>query len=112
MPKETPEFMGIKLPNKSYLYLFLGLVNSGLLSLLVSGKLYEYSYIKKSSDLISFNNRNKNLMFQTVIHILKASAMMKSYVESIPKFVSVQKTGNVDIYPIKDIEIQRKNFFV
>ena len=109
MPKETTEVMGIKLPIKCYLYLLLGLVNSHLLSVVVSGKILDYSNLLKGTNLQAAGVNNKATMYQTVLHLLKASPMLKPYFESAAKFVYVTGAGSsIDVSPASETAKERK----
>eukprot|EP00826_Nyctotherus_ovalis_P015249 TRINITY_DN14319_c0_g1_i5.p1 TRINITY_DN14319_c0_g1~~TRINITY_DN14319_c0_g1_i5.p1 ORF type:complete len:236 (-),score=56.06 TRINITY_DN14319_c0_g1_i5:22-729(-) len=76
LPKEIEELIGIKLPTKCYLYLLLGLVSGKLLSIISSGKLFEYSYIFKGNTLHGFNLSNKAGNYGVLVSLLKGLSLI------------------------------------
>jgi len=91
MPKETEEFMGIKLPTKSYLYLLLGLISQKVLSVMVFGKILEYANVVKNDLLRGFNLNNKAVKYSILLNLLKNTTIMKPYLEKIQKIVYLDR---------------------
>ena len=97
MPRETEEFMGIKLPPKCYLYLLLGLVSGKLLSIIVSGKILDYANVVKNDMLRGFNVNNKAGKYQILLNLLRSSGIMKVYLEKIMKLIYIDRMNNSGI---------------
>jgi hypothetical protein len=98
LPKEIEELLGIKLPAKCYLYLFLGLVSGKLLGVVSSGKLFnvDVSDCKLKVECYSF-----------LITLLKGSISLRSYIEKLTKIFYIDKVGSADTIlvnePSKDL---------
>eukprot|EP00826_Nyctotherus_ovalis_P015244 TRINITY_DN14319_c0_g1_i1.p1 TRINITY_DN14319_c0_g1~~TRINITY_DN14319_c0_g1_i1.p1 ORF type:complete len:547 (-),score=120.39 TRINITY_DN14319_c0_g1_i1:153-1793(-) len=96
LPKEIEELIGIKLPTKCYLYLLLGLVSGKLLSIISSGKLFEYSYIFKGNTLHGFNLSNKAGNYGVLVSLLKGCMAMRPYIEKFNKLLYIDRIGSVE----------------
>ena len=85
MPKETEEFLGMRLPTKCYLYLLLGLINPRFMSILSSGKIAEYSFCCKTPEILQLSTINKSVMYKYLLYNLRNSSLMKPYLEKMIK---------------------------
>ena len=96
LPKESDELLGLKLPTKCYLYLLFGLVSGKLISIISSGKSFEYSNIIKGNRVRSFNLNNKTVKYRILLSLLKGCLSMKPYLEKFSRLIYIDRIGAID----------------
>jgi len=94
LPKEIEELLGIKLPTKCYLYLFLGLVNGRLLGLMSSGKLF--NFVSKGEYKL------KGGYYAALITLLKGCIPIRPYIEKLTKVFYIDKVGSMEAIGVNE----------